>query len=64
LGCEDRLRQKLSDYDRKTIENDTPELAARDENVIERYRKAYGPSDEEIAAQGARAKAEMKSMVG
>jgi hypothetical protein len=50
LGREDELWNRLSEFDKKTIENDTFELRARDEGIEQRWRQVHGPSDEETAA--------------
>lgn len=56
-GREDELWQKLSDYDRRVLENDTPEQRALDEDVVRRYEKANGIGEEKTADYAAKVKA-------
>lgn len=57
-GRENELWQKLSDYDRETLENDTPEQRAKDEDVIRRSEGVHWQESSHAAS----AKMRLRSM--
>ncbi len=63
LMGEDRAWRNLSDFDRETLENDTPEQRARDEDIEERSRGVHGSGGAETITHAARCRQRLRSMV-
>jgi hypothetical protein len=59
---EDEFCQKLSDRDRETLENDTEKQQKKDAEVMERWRRVHGPSEDVTAGHAAQCKARLKAM--
>ena len=62
IRCEDELWQKLSDRDRETLENYTEKQQKKDAQVMERWPRVRGPSEDVTASHAAQCKAKLKSM--
>ncbi len=63
LMGEDRAWRNLSDFDRETLENDTPEQRARDEDIEERSRGVHGSGGAETITHTVRCRQRLSTMV-
>jgi hypothetical protein len=54
---EDELWQKFSDRDRETLENDTEKQQKKYAEVMERWRRVHGPSEDVTVGHAAQCKA-------
>ena len=62
LMGEDRAWRNLSDFERETLENDTPEQRTKDEDIEKRSRGVHGSGGAETVTHANRCKTRLRSM--
>lgn len=60
---EERAWNKLRESEHRILENDTPELRAKDEDIIRRSRGVHCPTAEVTAAHAEDVRRKLRSMV-